>query len=159
MMEATTTDALSASPHFNQVRMSSDLPVHSADICQAGTLCAVTNGTRNLADYQTGAVDPCGTPVFVYTDDHGGGGDTVVARQTSGTNLYTTNPCTATAANLPGSGQTVVGPATQPNAAAAVSTPNTGAVSPAITPTAAAGALLAGLALRRRRRRGPRVSG
>jgi hypothetical protein len=152
MMEATTTDALSASPHFDQVRMSSDLPVHSADICQAGTLCAVTNGNRNLADYQTGSVDPCGNPLFVYTDDHDGGGATVVARQTSGTNLYATSPCAAAAANLP-SGQTVIGATTQPNAAA-VSTPNTGAASPALAPSAAAGVLLAGLAIGRRRRRG-----
>jgi hypothetical protein len=153
MMEATTTDALTAHPHFNQVRMSSDLPVHSADVCQAGTLCAVTGGNRNLADYQTGAIDPCGMPVFVYTDDHSANGETVVARQTSGVNLYNTSPCAATAGanNLPTTGGSVPGTGAAP---LAVGTPNTGAMSPAIAPSAAAGALLAGLAVRRRRRRG-----
>jgi hypothetical protein len=154
MMEATTTDALSARPHFDQVRMSSDLPVHSADICQAGTLCAVTGGNRNLADYQTGTIDPCGMPVFVYTDDHRANGETVVARQTSGTNLYTTSPCAASAPNAVTQPTTTAsGGSNGSGAPAAIGTPNTNSAASSVAlPSVAAGLLVLGLALRRRRR-------
>jgi len=160
MMEATTTDALSAHPHFDQVRMSSGTTaVHNADICQAGTFCAVTNGNRNLADYQTGAVDPCGMPVFVYTDDHTGAGETVVARQTAGTNLYDINPCTGVASSGNPVGQAVApGNGTSP-ATPAISTPNTSSVAArSALPGAVAVALLTGVGVRRRRRR-RRLSG
>ena len=93
MMTASTTDGLSAHPTFHQSRMSGPFPVHGADVCQAGTLCAVTGGNRDLADYQTGAVDPCGWATFVYTDDYSGSGSTIVARQVGGTNLYEQSPC------------------------------------------------------------------
>jgi len=96
MMYAVTTDALSPNPTFHQTRMSGEFPVHGADVCQAGTFCAVTNGNRDLADYQTGAVDPCGWAQFVYTDDYSGSGSTRVARQVGGTNLYQQSPCAAT---------------------------------------------------------------
>jgi LPXTG-motif cell wall-anchored protein len=65
-------------------------------------LCAVTGGNRNLADYQSVTVDPCGRAVLVYTDDHAPVAHTVIARQTAGNNLYA-----KPAATCPGSASTV----------------------------------------------------
>jgi hypothetical protein len=88
-MYAESVNALAKHPVFTQSRMSSaNTPVHAADICQAGTLCAVTGGNRNLADYQSVTVSPCGFAVAVYTDDHAPQAHTVVARQTAGNSLY-----------------------------------------------------------------------
>jgi len=126
MMYSVTTDALDAHPTFDQTRMSGDFPVHGADVCQAGTFCAVTNGNRDLADYQTGAVDQCGFAQFVYTDDYSGAGSTHVARQVAGTNLYATPPCPQTAGNVQtlGSHSGTLGNAAS---APAASVPNTSA--------------------------------
>jgi hypothetical protein len=88
-MFASSVNALGKHPHFTQSRISAgDTPVHAADICQAGTFCAVTGGNRNLADYQSVTVDPCGRAVAIYTDDHAPVAHTVVARQTAGNLLY-----------------------------------------------------------------------
>jgi hypothetical protein len=89
-MYAQSVNALSAKPVFTQSRISgASTPVHAADICQAGTFCAVTMGNRNLADFQTVTVDPCGHAVLVYTDDHAPDAHTIVQRQTAGNSLYT----------------------------------------------------------------------
>ena len=88
-MYAESVNALSAKPTFTQSRVTSaETPAHAADICQAGTFCAVTGGNRNLADYQSVATDPCGFAVLVYTDDHAPQAVTVVSRQTAGNRLY-----------------------------------------------------------------------
>ena len=112
-MYAVSTNALDAKPTFTQTRVSGSVPVHAADMCQAGTFCAVTGGNRNLADYQTVVSDPCGMPVIVYTDDHAPAAHTVISRQAAGTSLYvngcggpqtvsTGGPVTATGSGLPG---------------------------------------------------------
>lgn len=103
-MYAGSTNALSAHPRFSQARVSSsEAAVHAADICQAGTLCAVTGGNRNLADYQSVTVNPCGYAVIVYTDDHAPVAHTVIARQTAGNALYAKQPsgCAGRAATKP----------------------------------------------------------
>ena len=86
-MFAQTLDALAASPHFAQSRVSGNQPIHSADICLAGTLCLATGGNRNLADFQGVDVDRCGYAEAVWTDDHTGAGLTMLARQSSGRNI------------------------------------------------------------------------
>ncbi len=42
---------------------------HRTDICLAGTLCAVTGGNRNLADFLGLTVDAKGLAQIVWTDD------------------------------------------------------------------------------------------
>jgi hypothetical protein len=86
-MFAQSTNALDAQPAFVQSRISGQEPIHSADICLAGTLCLVTGGNRNLADFQGVDVDPCGYAEVVWTDDHTGVGYTVFGRQAGGTTL------------------------------------------------------------------------
>jgi len=93
-MYSESVNALSAHPTFSQTRVSdASIPVHSADICQAGTFCAITGGNRNLADFQTIAPDPCGHSVIVYVDDHDNAhSHTVISRQTAGNALYLKTP-------------------------------------------------------------------
>ena len=160
MMYSVTTDALDAHPTFDQTRMSGEFPVHGADVCQAGTFCAVTNGNRDLADYQTGAVDPCGWAQFVYTDDYSGAGSTHVARQVGGTNLYAQSRCAQTAGTVTspvGSPGGVAGAsATLPNSAATAGVPNTSPARPDGRSVAVVALLLlgaAGIAGRRSRQR------
>jgi hypothetical protein len=86
-MFAQTTNALSANPTFVQSRISGPQPMHSADICLAGTLCLVTGGNRNLSDFQGVAVDPCGFAEAVWDDDNTGTGSTMFARQTGGSTI------------------------------------------------------------------------
>jgi hypothetical protein len=103
-MFAQSVNALTDKPVFTQSRISSgNTPVHAADICQAGTFCIFTNGNRNLADFQSIAVDPCGHAVIVYTDDHAPDAHTVVSRQTAGNSLYARTPssCVGRAASVP----------------------------------------------------------
>jgi hypothetical protein len=118
-MYAQSTDALATKPTFTQSRVSSaDTPTHAADICQAGTFCAVTGGNRNLADYQSVTTDPCGYAVMVYTDDHAPDAHTVIARQTAGNSLFAAPPkgCPGAAATTPVS-VTVHSPSRTPNLA------------------------------------------
>ena len=91
-MFAQTLDGLSDSPHFVQSRVSPK-PMHTADICLAGTLCAATGGNRNLADFQAVAIDACGYAQAVWTDDAGTAAVMPVARQTAGSSVYSLNPC------------------------------------------------------------------
>jgi len=104
-MYSMSVNALSAHPTFSQTRISSaTIAVHSADICQAGTFCAITGGNRNLADFQTVALDPCGHAVVVYTDDHNNkDAHTVISRQTAGNSLYLHTPksCAGAASTRP----------------------------------------------------------
>jgi hypothetical protein len=96
-------NATAAHPVFTQSRVSGNsIPVHAADICQAGTFCAITGGNRNLADFQTIAIDPCGRSVIVYTDDHAPEAHTVISRQTAGNSLYakTSSACAGRAASF-----------------------------------------------------------
>jgi hypothetical protein len=117
-MYAQSANALAAKPVFTQSRVSSRAtPVHAADICQAGTFCAVTGGNRNLADFQSVTVDPCGYAVLVYTDDHAPAAHSVVSRQTAGNRLYT-----KPAAGCPGSAATH--PASVPPRVLGSRTPN-----------------------------------
>jgi len=125
-MFAQTVNALSPAPTFTQSRISGPQPMHSADICLAGTLCLVTNGNRNLADFQGVAVDKCGYAEAVWTDDNSSSGTTMFGRQTSGRSIRPS----ACAAAVPASNGNPV----QPNASsggsggaagAAISTPNT----------------------------------
>jgi hypothetical protein len=147
-------DALSAHPHFTQSRMSGNQPMHAADICLAGTLCLVTNGNRNLADFQGVAVDPCGYAEAVWTDDHTGTGVTMFARQTAGSSIRPSACVATTQSNVFNS---AVQGLSQPSATAPSALPNT-----ATTPVGSAAALsVTALALavgtaRRRRRRGPK---
>jgi hypothetical protein len=105
-MFAQTTNALSAHPTFVQSRVSGSLPMHSADICLAGTLCLVTGGNRNLADFQGVAVDPCGYAEAVWDDDNAGGGSTMFARQTGGSTIRPSAGCGAQTASGGVLGQT-----------------------------------------------------
>jgi hypothetical protein len=165
-MYSESVNALDAHPVFTQSRISDSTPVHAADICQAGTFCLITGGNRNLADFQTVAIDPCGYPVIVYTDDHAPIAHTEIARQTAGNGLYANTPagCAGAAATnvvpVPSTTNPNTSPAAAggaPSAAAAqVGIPNTSSSAPAST-----GWLLPGLALLSsgllwRRRRGPR---
>jgi hypothetical protein len=126
-MFAQTTNALSANPTFVQSRISGPQPMHSADICLAGTLCLVTGGNRNLADFQGVAVDQCGYALAVWDDDNSGAGTTMFGRQTAGTSI---KPSTCPATARTGGGNPV-----NPNSSAggagsgpaAISTPNTSA--------------------------------
>ena len=86
-MFAQTVNALDAAPSFVQSRVSGPKPVHSADICLAGTLCLATGGNRNLSDFQGVAVDPCGFAELVYDDDTGGSGTTQFGMQTGGRSI------------------------------------------------------------------------
>jgi hypothetical protein len=83
-MVAVSTDALSGTPHFAQSRVSGESPMHVADICTFGSGCG---GDRNLYDFQTIAVDPCGYVQMVWTDDAHDYGVTMHARQTAGPSL------------------------------------------------------------------------
>jgi hypothetical protein len=138
-MFAQTTNVLGANATFVQSRISGPLPVHSADICLAGTLCLATGGNRNLSDFQGVAVDPCGYAQAVWDDDHTGAGSTQFARQTAGTTIRPSACGPTTAVTTP----TLGGP-----------TPNTGRASAAdLAPVLLALALLAaGLGWYRRRR-------
>ncbi|MFL6239750.1 MAG: hypothetical protein ACJ735_09725 [Actinomycetes bacterium] len=116
-MYADSVNALSPKPTFSQSRVSSgDSAVHAADICQAGTLCAVTNGNRNLADYQSVTTDPCGFAVMTYTDDHAPAAHTMIARQTAGISLYKSPPtgCFGAASTHPVVTPPVVHPSSTP---------------------------------------------
>jgi len=103
-MYSESVNALDAHPVFSQSRVNKNsIPVHAADICQAGTFCTLTNGNRNLADFQTITIDPCGHSVLVYTDDHAPAAHTVVSRQTAGNSLYAKSSvaCAGRAASVP----------------------------------------------------------
>jgi hypothetical protein len=148
-MFSQTTNALSANPTFVQSRLSGPQPTHTADICLAGTLCLVTGGNRNLADFQGVAVDPCGYAEAVWADDSSGTGTTMFGRQTTGSSIHPTacgggsgaptTPTTGTSGGAPATGLV-----------------NTSAAVPRALPPAA-GVLVvvaaAGLVGRRRRRR------
>ncbi|MHB8509752.1 MAG: sialidase family protein [Candidatus Dormibacteria bacterium] len=79
------------SPIFAQSRVSGDKPMHTADICLAGTLCLATGGNRDLADFQSVALDPCGMAQMVYTNDTGAG-YTVFAMQGGGPSVLAHAP-------------------------------------------------------------------
>ena len=76
---------------FVQSRVSGDKPMHTADICLAGTLCLATGGNRDLSDFQSIALDPCGRAEIVYTNDTGTG-YTVFAQQGGGASLLSRPP-------------------------------------------------------------------
>ena len=97
-MFAQTVDALSGAPHFTQSRMSGIVPMHYNNICLAGTLCAVTMGDRNLADFQGVDVDKCGFAEAVWTDDFSGDNFTMFARQTGGQSIRPSAGCSGTQA-------------------------------------------------------------
>lgn len=100
-MFAQSFDALSAAPTFVQSRVSGDGPTHAADICLAGTLCLATGGNRNLSDFQSIAVDPCGAALIVYDNDATGSGNTTFAKQTAGTSVLNTVPAGCTVVGAP----------------------------------------------------------
>ncbi|MFN2624672.1 MAG: sialidase family protein, partial [Mycobacteriales bacterium] len=77
---AQTKNALAAKPTFTRSRIGG--ANHNRDICLAGTLCAVTGGNRNLADYLGLTVDPKGFAQVVWTEDVECAGCTVYAEQT-----------------------------------------------------------------------------
>ena len=84
---ATSLDALSPRPTFTRSRVSTAIPIHVGPICTGGASCDVAY--RNLADFQSVAVDPCGGVQLTWTEDSQDGGSTHYARQTSGTRLRT----------------------------------------------------------------------
>jgi hypothetical protein len=145
-------DALSAHPHFTQSRVSGDAPMHAADICLAGTLCLVTSGNRNLADFQGVAIDHCGLARAVWTDDHTGTGVTMFARQTAGKSIRP-GACASSVASL---GATVSLPGTSSGGGAAPSSglPNTSAAVRGAAPLAALAVMIGSTVIRRRRRGG-----
>ena len=145
-MFSQTVNALSATPTFVQSRMSGPKPMHTADICLAGTLCLATGGNRNLSDFQGVAVDPCGYAQSVWDDDSAGGGVTMFGRQTAGRNIRPSLcPQTASAAGTPTTATTSAGTGLANTAMGAI---QPGAAS-AIAVAAMAGAVGA---MRRRRR-------
>lgn len=92
-MSAVSTNALAGQPSFTQKRIGGPKePVHLGDICQVGLNCTASGGNRNLSDYQSIAVDPCGRAHPVWTNDFGPVA-TVTAIQTSGPLLYAADPC------------------------------------------------------------------
>ncbi|HEV7678831.1 MAG TPA: sialidase family protein [Candidatus Dormibacteraeota bacterium] len=146
------TNALSANPTFVQSRISGPQSMHNADICLAGTLCLVTGGNRNLADFQGVAIDPCGYAQAVWDDDSTGTGTTMFARQTSGSSIHPT-ACAATTSGGNGSG-TPTTPTTGGSGSAPTGLVNTSAPEArAALPAAAVLALVAAAALAGRRRR------
>jgi hypothetical protein len=154
-MFAQTTNALSANPTFVQSRVSGPQPMHTADICLAGTLCLVTGGNRNLADFQGVAVDHCGYADMVWTDDASGAATTMFARQTAGGSIHPT-ACGAKTTSGGPTGPTTTTPTTGAGAGPASGTPNTSAAEPrAALPAAGVVVVVAaaGLAGRCRRRR------
>jgi hypothetical protein len=101
-MFAQTTNGLATTPLFTQSRVTGGKPMHTADICLAGTLCLLTGGNRNLADFQTVAVDKCGAAQMVFTDDSAGGGTTQFSKQTAGRGVYNSPPAGCTVTGAPG---------------------------------------------------------
>jgi hypothetical protein len=85
---AQTTNALAASPVFNQVQAVAQI-VHNQDICLKGGACG---GNRDLAEYYTITLDPDGNANIAFTDDvnnnTSGFGRTWFTKQTSGTKAY-----------------------------------------------------------------------
>ncbi|MDB6147226.1 MAG: hypothetical protein JWO45_890, partial [Spartobacteria bacterium] len=80
---AVTTDATSATPHF-QYAQASDHSHHGANISLSG-LVLVGGPNRNLSDYFQIVFDPTGAAILGYTDDHSDfAGYTYVTRQISG---------------------------------------------------------------------------
>jgi hypothetical protein len=162
-MFAQTTNALSARPTFVQSRVSGLQPMHSADICLAGTLCLVTGGNRDLADFQGVAVDPCGYAEAVWDDDNSGTGSTMFARQTRGDTIRPSAHCgqqgsSGGSSGLPstnggsGSGSNPSGN----GGGSSIGLVNTAAAQagPAMAAAALAGIAVLAVAGRRRRRRG-----
>jgi hypothetical protein len=162
-MFAQTTNALSAHPTFVQSRISGPEPMHSADICLAGTLCLATGGNRNLADFQGVAVDPCGNAEAVWTDDNSGTAVTMFGRQTSGTTIRPSAHCAEAAATSGGGVSGLSGSSGAPGGSSGSRAPVTGLVNTAAAhagPGLAVAALaavagLAGMGRRRRRRTRP----
>lgn len=75
-------DALSAHPTWTKMQVSPDV-MHRADVCQAGTLCLVTGGNRNLLDFIWMDIDDKGMAHVAYANDLGGV-RTVYAKQIAG---------------------------------------------------------------------------
>ena len=100
--------------HWNTVDASGDDPVQRGRICQAGTTC--TGRTRNLLDYIDITVDRQGRALVGYADGCTGACATstkvsdnsfsragVIARQTSGTLLFASDPLAGGTGGGPGS--------------------------------------------------------
>jgi hypothetical protein len=151
-MFAQSTDALSSTPHFTQSRISGNEPVHAADICLAGFQCLFTGGNRNLADFQSIAVDPRGYAVTVWTDDHTGASLTMFGHQTGGVSILPSALPPASSNTLQGT----VGPSGAGSSIATTAAlPNTGGAS---SPGAGMGLLATGVVLLAARARRPRRS-
>lgn len=74
-----TKNALAKKPSFTHSRVGN--PMRYGDICLAGTLCAVTMGNRDLADYLGLTVDSKGLAQIVWTDKANGPLSTYYAEQ------------------------------------------------------------------------------
>jgi hypothetical protein len=92
---AQTTNAMSATPTFDQTQVTPDI-MHDKTICFNGTGCA--SGTRELAEYYAMTLDPEGFALISYPDTvHDCSGSNCVARtwftkQTSGLSAYAPPP-------------------------------------------------------------------
>jgi hypothetical protein len=101
---ATTGAVTGAAPSIALVKVTPH-PMHYDDVCLQGTLCASSQGNRNLADFFEVTIDPTGAAEIVYDDtsnklvqppntctvqvaDHCGAGVITVARQSSGLGLF-----------------------------------------------------------------------
>jgi hypothetical protein len=94
---AQSTNALSGSPIFNQVQVSTN-PVHDQSICFNGTGCAGGPGdplqNRDLLEYYTMTVDPNGNAAIAFADSVNGcdAADCITnawfIKQTGGTSIY-----------------------------------------------------------------------
>ena len=111
-----TTNAMAASPVFNQVQAVSQV-VHNQDICLKGGACG---GNRDLAEYYQITLDPEGNANIAFTDDvtsdPSGLGRIWFTKQTGGASAYTPPPAPALATfaanvNVSGSASTA-----EPNA-------------------------------------------
>ncbi len=100
--------------HWNTVDASGDDPVQRGRICQAGTTC--TGSTRNLLDYIDITVDRQGRALVGYADgctgacvnstkvsDNSFSDAGMIARQTSGTLLFASDPLAGGTGGGPGS--------------------------------------------------------
>jgi hypothetical protein len=106
---AQTTNALTASPTFNQAQVTTN-PIHDKIICFNGSACAT--GTRELLEYYTMALDPDGNANIAFPDSIDADScptatcitNTWFTKQTAGASAYTppTPPAAATfATNIP----------------------------------------------------------
>jgi hypothetical protein len=69
---ASSTDALSAHPHFSQTRLGDDVPVHVGPVDNMGNVGSNLGQDWGLRDFQSLVVDECGYPHVTWARDYKG---------------------------------------------------------------------------------------